>query len=367
MDPKSKLPVYLDEDALGSRLKARVVKSGESFASIAEDVFGDPRVACLLEDLNPQAQLGARLLAEGQALRIPDGRIVRDWASSMGVTVALQRSSQWQKFVGALAPENGSVDMAVDIGDLDTDVLSGKANFEATTAAVGDDQLVLAQKALLKVTREALHRVACALENTARFPERTGALLFALSRCHPLRARQLLMAFGASSNQTEWIMATLKKLTGEEPHDPEKTSVERKDKMMRRMVLSNAVDKLTQAFLDQAQIMVSVATHSASLKETAVRVGWLRTQVEQSEVCATLAPGDARAVVFIATERLRRGFPPPSTRLAVRLLELLGSVLLEVDRVSLEQHLAVAIIASNNDCTEPRGILAKSLPVDAPE
>jgi len=93
-----------------SRYKARVVKSGETYPSIAKELFGDPRVACLLEDLNPEAQLGARLVVEGQALRIPDRVEVRRWAARLGLTLPHDPGQgggttikrRWQSFLGAV-------------------------------------------------------------------------------------------------------------------------------------------------------------------------------------------------------------------------------------------------------------------------
>ena len=70
------------------RLAARPVREGESLADIAQKLFGDPRLATLLADLNPEYAKQPDHLPKGAKLRVPSREDARRWAASLGSPLA---------------------------------------------------------------------------------------------------------------------------------------------------------------------------------------------------------------------------------------------------------------------------------------
>jgi len=243
-----------------ARLKARPVKPGETFASIASTLFGDPRAALLLQDLNPEARCQGPALATGQALRIPSRDDVTQWARRMGFALARRsegsatRRRKWQAFaqpvarprerggeIAALAASDDFGRLIHDVADLDT---AGRG-FEVwqAMARLGDDAVRQALGAapsgdldaaisrttarvairgalashvravLAECCAEMFDRLATAVEQTLRRPERIARLLAALGSLPAERSRQLLAASGLHPDQAAATVARLPALT----------------------------------------------------------------------------------------------------------------------------------------------------------
>ncbi|MBN2361313.1 MAG: hypothetical protein JXR83_17805 [Deltaproteobacteria bacterium] len=236
--------------------KARRVKPGESFASIASALFGDKRAALLLQDLNPDARRQGAALAADQALRIPSRDYVARWATRMGFALARRsegsatRRRRWQAFAQPAArPRSRGGEIAALAASVDFDrLVDGVAALDTAgrgfeiwqaMARIGDDAVRQAlgatpaseleasiehtrarvairgalasqvQKVVARCCADLFDRLATAAEQTLRRPERVARLLVALGSLAPGRSQELLTAMGLPPDLAATTVARL--------------------------------------------------------------------------------------------------------------------------------------------------------------
>jgi len=254
-------------------LAARIVGRGETFAIIAQDLFGDPQAAALLRDLNPAAQLNGVHLCEGQALRVPGQAAAQRWLSDrclgLGFEVGAVGGStpcpSWRAFVSPAprlspAPDlmaaylrsSDLVDMVTVVDEEELGAMTWErlqahdqqaasrllgARSAAAAEMLCPDRTVrgaLAAAARYRVEdrltqtgRDLLRRAAEVFTASARRPERSARLLLALPRLSRSQAEQLLRGLGLDADEVASSLVRLSdrgavlgslKRAGREPH-----------------------------------------------------------------------------------------------------------------------------------------------------
>lgn len=420
-----------------AKLTARPVKAGETFASIASALFGDPRAALYLQDLNPEARRKGNALATGQALRIPCRDDVAHWAKRMGFALARRsegsatRRRKWQAFaqpvtrprerggeIAALAASDDFGQLIEDVADLDT---AGRG-FEVwqAMARIGDDAVkqalgatparelesavgrttarVAIRGALANHVREVVaqccadrfDRLATAIEQTLRRPERIARLLAALGTLPAPRSEELLAAMGlppelaARTVARLPALATARRAANAFAAAPTSARTEIAALAREHGVAINSIDVQTlieqapssvaardrlavlavglgEPASDLARLLKPLATALRSVGKALAAAAADRDQVpllahaaraidsvvEQARQQLGVSRADSAAARALDELLASAGArPAPLVQFALRLPQLFGSALVDVDVATLERGLAALVQAA---------------------
>ena len=243
------------------QLAARPVREGESLADIAKKLFGDPRLATLLADLNPDFSNHQEKLPQGVKLRVPSRKDAKRWAASLGSQLAdpikaghgTQAQRRWGAFAKKESSTRGDADDVVKLALSDDfaalveqvqtmDTVGRGLELWKEVEGLGDQALQLglgAQKSeqLAAAVDQTLARDALGeaidvhvVDSSARFaanilrrsrqaisatlakPERLSRLLIGIARLEAEQAQALLAAMAVPAALRQQILGSRPKL-----------------------------------------------------------------------------------------------------------------------------------------------------------